>query len=164
MKKPLIPTFYLLLLVVFITSCVQKGELLVQVKYKQPYCGGARPTPEVLAEAEKEHNYANAKFILVNTNQKTYPISTNTEGLIKIKIPYGDYSLMEEWRNNKKIPGDEKLDNFDKDCLENEWKKVYLKFNFSKSTTLPLKPEIIELTCPNNYPCLKVDNQIPQRE
>jgi hypothetical protein len=36
-----------------IISCSQKKLVSTQINFMQPYCGGARPTPEIIADAEK---------------------------------------------------------------------------------------------------------------
>ena len=66
-----------ILILVFVStvlfSCSQKKLVSTQINYMQPYCGGARPTPEIIADAEKSKPYANKTIVIVSAKGKVPP-------------------------------------------------------------------------------------------
>src|SRR4051812_22262680 len=82
----------------------QKKSITAKITYTEPYCGGARPTKEIEAEAKKEKPYAKKTIILVSSEGKIDSIKTNSSGIIKYKLKPGNYKLFESWRYYKTSP------------------------------------------------------------
>ena len=72
------------------------------VIFHYPYCGGAAPTEEVIAEMEKEHLLTNSVLKLKN-NSGEYIINTNEKGNFSIAIPIGTYNVFLTKGVNKKL-------------------------------------------------------------
>jgi len=83
--KTLIATFFL---VVSLSVFSQKNVYL-ELSQEQKYCGGAKPSPEILARYEKPLPYINKKLILVSANGKTDSVKTISKGFLKIKLKLG---------------------------------------------------------------------------
>src|SRR5574343_1683704 len=113
---------YLFILLPFAIS--SQCRVNVELTQKQSYCGGAKPPPELLAQLEKPIPYANKKLVLVSANGKTTTVSTNSKGILKLKLKPGSYKLYEPWRFYKKTPDNSDIKNFDKTCLEPQWNKA----------------------------------------
>ena len=52
-------TVFIALILICITVNAQKKLINIPFTYIQPYCGGARPSPEIIAEALLPKNYSN---------------------------------------------------------------------------------------------------------
>ena len=78
----------------------------VKIKLVQfiPYCGGARPTPEILKATQEEVPYANKKLIFISTKGKIDTIFTDSNGFINKKLFCDTYKFFEPWKYYKKIP------------------------------------------------------------
>jgi len=124
------------------------------------YCGGAKPTPEVLAKYEKPWPYANKKLIMISPSGKADSVTTDKNGILNLKLKDGTYKLYEPWRYYKTAPDGSTIDNYDKSCLEEQWKKtdisIIIKKRKSQVTTI-----IDEAFCPHKMPCLK-NPQLPE--
>lgn len=137
---------------------------MIEIKYIQPYCGGARPTEEMLEDAKKEKKYSDMEVMLVSAKNKMIKAKTDAEGKLNVKVPYGTYKLFEAWRYNKKTPNGEDLKEFDENCLKAEWEKSFMTVEFTKTKTAQKSDGPIIMFCSPNAPCLRADNHIPQRE
>lgn len=157
----------ILVLIVLLTcfiSLAQKKPVEVDVVYTQSYCGGARPTDEMLAEIQKPKPYANKKMYVISEKGKKSVVKTTSAGNFKIKLAQGNYKLMEVWRVKKQSPNGAPLGNFDKECLKPEWSKEVMQIKVTKEkVTLELKNEIM-LYCDWAFPCLKDANMPPMPE
>lgn len=120
----------------------------------QKYCGGARPTDEILAQYEKPLIYANKKLIIVSSNGKIDSVKTNSKGILKIKLKPGSYKLYEPWRYHKRTPDGTDISNFDKDCLEKTWQKVDISIDTQKKKQV-LMIDLDPAFCQHEIPCLK---------
>lgn len=122
--------------------------------YREPYCGGARPSPEMEEEAQKARPYARKKIILVSANGKVNSFKTDAKGALNLKLQPGTYRVYESWRYTHKTPKGLPLTNFDAECLKTEWQKETLVITANAETvTTELKNEIIT-PCPWNLPCI----------
>lgn len=145
-------------------SCSQKKLVITQINFMQPYCGGARPTPEIIADAEKAKPYANKTIIIVSAKGKIDSAKTNDAGFLNIKLKVGTYKLFEAWRFYKKATGGLVVSDFDGECLKNEWKKEIKEIVVTKKENkISEKNEIIEI-CPSNLPCVLESRRPPARE
>lgn len=155
-----------LLLVVLssLISCAQKKNLSVMVSYVLPYCGGARPTPEMEKDAATPKPYANKKIIIVSENGKVDSVKTDAAGKFKRKFTVGRYKFYEAWRYYKSTPDGSPEERFDRACMVDEWKKEFMVVNVYKKAVKWEKNEPINLHCDWAYPCLKESHMPPRRE
>ena len=156
--------FGFVILCMCFNSRAQKKLIEVSVLCTQAYCGGARPTDEMLAEIQKPKPYANKKMYLISEKGKKIAVKTNSDGNFKAKVTHGNYKLMEFWRIKKLSPNGAALANFDKDCLKPEWEKEVMLIRVTKEKIdFELKNEIA-LYCDWAFPCLKDAHMPPMPE
>ncbi len=145
-------------------SCSQKKLVSTQITFMQPYCGGARPTPEMQADAQKAKPYSNKTIVVVSNKGKVDSAKTTAEGTFKINLKPGTYRLFEAWRYYKKATGGLAVSDFDKECIKTEWKKEMKEVIVSKTEIkVTDKNEIIEI-CPWNLPCILESSKPPAHE
>lgn len=142
----------LLFLISFLTFS-QKKAVVINMTYREPYCGGARPTAEMEEEAQKARPYARKKIIVVAANGKVSSFKTDAKGILKLKLHAGTYRVYESWRYAKKAPKALPLNNFDTECLKLEWQKEAFLIKVGDNISIELKNEII-LSCPWAIPCI----------
>ena len=147
-----------------LSSCSQKKLVSAQINCMQPYCGGARPTPEILKDAENAKPYANKTIIVVSSTNKIDSVKTNQTGSFKIKLKPGTYKLFEAWRYYKKADGGMQVSDFDAECLKAEWQKEIKIVEVTKTEVkISEKNEIIQV-CPWNLPCILESCKPPVHE
>ena len=134
-------------------SFSQKNVYL-ELSQDQKYCGGAKPSAEMLAKYEKPLLYANKKLILVSANGKVDTVKTNSKGILKIKLKPGSYKLYEPWRYYKKSPDGNDISYFDLVCLTKQWEKVDISIDTQKKKQ-HLMIDIDPVFCPHEIPCIK---------
>lgn len=139
----------------------QKEKITLVFTYKSQYCNGARPTPEMLLEAEKSKVYANKTIVIVSDKFKVDSGKTDAKGQLKIKIKKGNYNVYEAWKFYKLGPGGADVSKFDKECLKMEWERpLYTISKEAKKTRIDASGEILE-QCPWTLPCLRPENMGP---
>jgi hypothetical protein len=156
--------FILPLIVASFTSCFsQKRAVSVPVTCLIPYCGGARPTKEILAEAEKPKPYSEKTIIFVS-NGRVDSARTDKAGILKKKLSAGKYRLLESWRYYHGTPDGTPLSNFDNQCLKTEWEKEFAILSVAKkSQKLEKKFDITE-HCDRQKPCILESALGPERQ
>lgn len=154
----------LVILFMCFNSRAQKKLVEVNVTCTQAYCGGARPTDEMLAEIQKPKPYANKKMYLLSEKGKKIAVKTNSTGSFKVKVAHGNYKLMELWRIKNLSPNGAPLANFDMDCLKPEWEKEVMVIRVTKEK-IDIEPKNeITLSCDWAFPCLKDAHMPPMPE
>lgn len=146
-----------LIILLFLSSVLcfsQKLAVSFQVTYLEPYCGGARPSPEIEEKANTPQAYLNKIVYIVNAQGKAVKAKTNAEGKVSIKLKAGNYKLYEAWRYKKGTPDAQPKKNYDCNCLQGEWKKEFAMLGVdSKKTDYTLSNGII-IPCNWNMPCV----------
>jgi hypothetical protein len=134
----------------------------VKIKLVQyiPYCGGAKPTPEIVKSTEKPVAYANKKLICISDKEKTDTIITDKSGNLNKALPYGIYKLYEPWKFYKTIPPNTKENDLQMDCLKEEWAKADLTITVSKRSTL-VENNLKYPICPHKFPCI-INKHLPR--
>lgn len=133
----------------------QKKAVSIKFSFTVPYCGGARPSQEILAEAEKPKPYANKTVIVVLLQTgKADSAKTNPEGVLKLKLKKGDYKLYEPWRYYKSNQNGEPMAGFDKDCLKSEWEKQTFDAEVTRKGVKVTEVNPIVRECGWRQPCL----------
>ncbi len=155
---------YVILVPVFIftTACAQKSLVSQKITYIQPYCGGARPTPEMEHEAEKPKSYSGKTIVIVSESGKIDSVKTDKDGSFKRSLKYGKYKLFEAWKYYKTTPDGTAISLFDKACLDLEWKKEFRSISVTKTKTSEEEKYQINLKCPWSVPCLLEQNMPPR--
>ena len=132
---------------------LSQKKIKLQLKQQQQYCGGARPTPEILAKYEKPLPYANKKLVMVSSTGKTDTVKTGENGKLTLKLKNGTYKLYEAWRYYKKSPDGTDLKNYDTTCLKSHWEKADVLIEIKKRKK-KITNEIDAVYCPHTVPCL----------
>ncbi len=141
----------------FITAKAQKIKIELEFKYKQPYCGSAKPTADMIAEADKEKPLDNQKFYVYQNDKCIDTIKTNDLGTVIIKYLPGTYFLFEPWKQFKKTPDASPISDFNKTCLAKEWLKPNYKITINNETDFKMDYyEISASRCAHQLACLKV--------
>ncbi|MFO0357351.1 MAG: hypothetical protein ACK50A_10365 [Sphingobacteriaceae bacterium] len=144
-------------------ACAQK-KVMTDVKYFQPYCGGARPTPEMELDAQTPKPYASKIIYFVSAKGKVDSAKTNEIGVFYIKLKPGVYKCYEAWRYKKQTPDQSASDRFESDCLKKEWDKEFMILTVSKVKFTKQNTNQIINQCDYNLPCLKETSKPPMRE
>lgn len=153
-----------ILLCSVLISCSQKKMMSTQVNYTQLYCGGARPSAEMLADAEKAKPYSGKTIVIVSSKGKVDSAKTDVTGLLKVNLKIGTYKLFEAWRYYKKAAAGMLVSDFEKECLKGEWKKEIKEVIITKKEiTISDKNAIVEV-CPWNLPCILESHKPPAHE
>ena len=132
----------------------QKKAVVISMTYREPYCGGARPSAEMEEEAQKARPYARKKIIVVAANGKASSFKTDVNGVLRLRLQPGTYRVYESWRYARKTPKGLPLNNFDAECLKTEWQKETLIITVSSDkVSSEIKNEIVTF-CSWNLPCI----------
>lgn len=159
-SKVLLLTF----LILGFSALAQKKSVTLELSYYEPYCGGARPSDEILAEAQKPKPYAGKKVVLISSSGKADTLSTDAKGKIKVKLKSGEYTLMEAWRYYKRSFNGAPLEHFDKECLKAEWVKTIALISVGKKKTKISFTNELTNYCEWSIPCLLETHAPPARE
>lgn len=136
----------------------------IGVTYHESYCGGARPSDEMLAEIQKAKPYINQTLILIPPKGKALKVKTDFSGIFRIKLKDGTYKVKEAWRFNKSTPNGKPSSHFDNECLKSEWEKVAMELTIkSGKPNLALVNDII-IPCDWAIPCLQEAHRPPVAE
>jgi hypothetical protein len=139
---------------------LSQQKIKLQLKQQHQYCGGARPSPEILAKYEKPFPYANKKLVMIASNGKTDTVITDANGKLTLKLKDGTYKLYESWRYYKKTPDGSGRENYDSSCLAQRWEKVDVSIEIKKRKS-KITNEIDQAYCPHTIPCL-LNPHIPE--
>lgn len=156
--------FLVFFLMLSFAVLAQKKSLALELSYYEPYCGGARPTDEILAEAQKPKPYAGRKVILISRSGKADTLTTDAKGKIKVKLKKGEYTLVEPWRYYKRSFNGAPLEQFDKECLKIEWIKTIAVISVGKKKTKVNFTNELTNYCEWSIPCLLETHAPPARE
>lgn len=145
-------------------SNAQQKSVSTQINFKQPYCGGARPSAEMLADAEKSIPYSNKTIIIISNKGRVDSVKTNSNGLFSANLAFGTYKVYEAWRYYKKSAGGMAVSDFNPKCLKKEWKKEILQIIVTEKDTKIIEKNNIVVVCPWNLPCILETKKTPMPE
>lgn len=145
-------------------SAQKKQTISIVVKYIQPYCGGAKPTEEMEAEAQKPKPYADMNVVLFGPGKKCKTFKTGKNGELSLKLKPGNYKLYEYWKYRKLAPNSMPAGEFDPLCLEQEWKKEFLSIQVSEKGFDITEIYTISAYCPHTLPCIIQTHLPPVRQ
>ena len=173
---------YALLIIGLFTACMRAKNVVnaskttplytVSGKVQQqfPYCGGARPTREMLIKATNPVAFPNKTFYLRNGNTNTEngtiakSFTTNKEGLFCVKLSPGTYSIILEEQLKAIHPEDYRSENqkVNEQCLIEWWKKPYYLLEVKDQNIISLNFTFIHrcfLT--TDIPCITYTGPLP---
>jgi hypothetical protein len=145
---------FLIVVVFIICACSQKKKFTLVVTSEKPYCGGAKPTAEMIKAAKKPVLFSNKTLVLVRTDGIIDSVRTDSAGKLNLKLAHGTYHLFESWRHYKTSPGKKDLTGFDKDCLLAEWDRPNKIIVVSRSGFQVKDSATIVQYCDWRLPCL----------
>lgn len=135
-------------------SLFSQTKIKLELKQKFNYCGGAKPSQEIMDSYKDPKPYANKKLIIVSSKGKIDSVTTTAEGFFEKTLKNGDYKIYEPWNYFKGTPNGEPMANFDIECLKKIWRKpcitITVKFKSVKSSI-----KIDEAYCNYQMPCIK---------
>lgn len=139
---------------------LEKYQIEITVTEKVPYCGGARPTPEMT----KMTKPAIGEFIITNLDDNTiHTVKSDENGVISTVLPVGNYGLKEDYKNvtfekfleeNRVSKPD--MEFGDEACYKTWWSTNILEFEIKKSEIALEKSAVIMVRCNTGInPCDK---------
>lgn len=148
--------FFILIFLVFAEQLMlaQKLPVTFTVTFIQPYCGGARPSPEMEERAQTPQPYSNKTIVLRNGKGKCLRVKTDSNGVVVTRLKAGEYKVLEVWRAGKKSPDGQSKQRYDSDCLKQEWNKELAVLTVILGSVNYQVTNGIILPCDWNTPCL----------
>jgi hypothetical protein len=138
---------------ILLFSCNPKTTVVLTVQSKKPYCGGARPTQEILNAAEELRPYRNKWLLITDKSLTVDSVMTDSSGQLTLRLKKGVYRVMEPWRFFRAAPGMKNKSDFEQKCLENEWKQDYCVITVRSKETVVSEPSPIVEYCAWRLPC-----------
>lgn len=140
--------------ILFITSLIlwfystktKTYPIIGSVQQSFSYCGGAKPTQEIIDNFAKLQPFKNKTFFIkkgkINSinNKIVAKFTTDSLGNFSIKLPKGTYSILVE-EQIKEIKAEDyntKFQTINNECLQKWWKKPYYLL-IVKKKNIPLK-------------------------
>ena len=114
-----------------------KNEIIFSVKYTNAYCGGARPTPEILEELDIPQILTSTQLLFIPKNEKskkTICATTDKKGQVKLKLLPGAYSIKMSKKFNKTLGL-----NYDPTCkkmLDYTWQTIEITKDQSSASLI----------------------------
>jgi hypothetical protein len=103
---------FLILLFIFLQAAAfSQQQVKVFVDYTNSYCGGARPTNEIMAKYNTPIKLTNFKIKVVG--KKTSVVVTDTEGCFTHKLKPGNYTIFLTEEKNTSL-----FTNYDPTCIK----------------------------------------------
>jgi hypothetical protein len=142
-----------------------------KVEQVYPYCGGAKPSEEMLAEIRKPSPLSGKKFYVRqgNVNTTTAKIvasfTTDEKGEFRFTVAPGTYSIITEEQLNTIDPADYEKPGLkvDRDCMKKWWSKPYHVLVVKKGGISNLKFTIYhKCFIPYDIPCIQYTGPKPQ--
>jgi hypothetical protein len=152
---------FLLFLFASTQFAFSQKKINLNLYYTIPYCGGAKPTPEMEMAAQKKHAYAKQTIVYVSEKGIIDSVKTDVKGTISLKLKYGTYKFYESWKYYKKTPDGKAQNLYDMTCLKTEWEKEIYKISISKKRYEEIKNYDLIKKCPHQMECL-IEQNLPE--
>lgn len=160
-----------ILIITTLSSCAQRKPQFYKVSgtvtATYSYCGGARPSDEMLAELNRPKPMAEKKLFVKagNSNSKNEAIiksfNTDAYGRFNIELPKGTYCIIEENKTTGiKIPTSDANHKWDSDCLTKAYEHCDYQLNISGKSTDSITINFY-IPCEWNKPCLEYTGPLP---
>lgn len=166
-------TFFHLVIAILIVACTPgKHKNKVPVKYTvsgtifelRQYCGGARPSEEILhPKPLAVHGitlYIRKTLMNSSENQIIDSVVSGFDGSFSIQLPAGTYCFIEAAKKAQmKMPVNDQYNTYDTACYRKNYNtcdfSVDVKSNISKIEI------VLERRCPWNRPCVQYKGPLP---
>ena len=161
----------ILLMISALTSCAQRKPKLYKVSgtvtATYSYCGGARPSEEMLAELKRPKPMAEKKLFIKTgnsnskNNQALKSFITDADGHFTIELEKGLYCIVEENKSaGFKIPVADADHKWDMDCLTKAYEQCDYQLNISSKPTDTITINF-SIPCEWNKPCVQYTGPLP---
>ncbi|MCC5922187.1 MAG: hypothetical protein JJT77_00260 [Crocinitomicaceae bacterium] len=163
-------------------SIVQKGKqtedlvpLQITLTTSKAYCGGAKPTPEILEKHQQKTIFSFAKIIIhegdKNLWQSPNPMvfQADSQGVITTRLKEGTYAIVFEYKKDTLIFEKLKLDilnnvqltGFKEDCLIRYFDQPDAIFEVKKGSVENFEINKVIPCSWNTYPCARYIGNLP---
>jgi hypothetical protein len=161
---------FFLLIIATMSSCAQRKPKLYKVSgivtATYSYCGGARPSDEMLAELNRPKPLADKKLFIKTgssnskSNSAIKEFTTDADGHFTIALEKGTYCIVEENKSASMIiPASDANHKWDVNCLTKEYERCDFQLNINK------QPDSISINflipCEWNKPCVTYTGPLP---
>jgi len=134
------------------------------------YCGGAKPTQEILDSCNTPKGIPFAKLFvkwgLVNTEGASIirSISTDAHGNFSTYLPPGNYCLVEKWKTKPfHLPANNVNQTIDSACFRNLYSSADFVLKIKDKNIRDVKI-IFHRTCSFNQPCITFHGSLPPKQ
>ena len=174
MKK--IITFLFVLAITLFISCFSKRNskkpetqftITGRLMETRDYCGGAVPTPELLAICNTPAGISMGKLFIKkgNFNKGKSPvidsIVADKEGKFSIQLPAGTYCLVEDWKAKPfLLPENDEMQTVDSACYKNLYDACDYQLTVTDKNIDSVKI-IFHRTCAWKKPCIEYHGPLP---
>ncbi len=137
------------------------------------YCGGARPSEEMITRLNTPKAWAGKKLYIRNGSENSgkkkvlREIVADSAGHFSTKLPSGTYCIIEK-EQVKRLNTEEfrkkKTENLklDEECLKQWWSKCYMSFEVKEADKTDLNINFHIPCFTNGIPCMKYTGPLPQ--
>jgi hypothetical protein len=142
------------------------------ITHTQSYCGGARPTDEMLAQYNTPTPLAGKKLYIRSGTENSlkrkvlHQIVSDGTGHFSLKLPSGTYCILvqEQVKKLNKAEFRKKATDYltlDENCLNQWWKTCYLSFEVKDTEITDLKINFNTPCFTDGTPCLNYVGPMP---
>lgn len=132
------------------------------------YCGGARPTPQILDSYNTPKGIPFGKLFIksglmnIEGAPVLHEITADSNGNFSIRLPAGNYCLLEEWKSKPfKLPLNNVNQTVDSACFRNLYNASDFTLKINNKSIHHMK-FIFHRTCSYNQPCVSYRGSLPQ--
>lgn len=164
-------SLFILLILTSQISCAQRKAKYYTVSgtvtSTSSYCGGARPTDEMMAELAKPKPEAGKQLFLKsgkeNSKSNSIIISFNSDSLgqFNIKLKNGTYCIVEEYKSKAlAIPKNDENSKWDEKCLTEEYARCDYQLEVNNKNVDGVNINFHK-PCQWSTPCLQYGGPLP---
>ena len=134
------------------------------------YCGGARPSQDMLEQLAVPKPYPNKKFLVIKGDKNTaaheiiVSFSADSAGNFSFQLPPGTYSILTDEQAKPVSAADYKTQfiTVDEQCLKDWWAKPYYLLEVGAANIKDLKFNFYHRCfIASDIPCLQYDGPMP---
>jgi len=145
----------------------QKFQVTGSIMETKSYCGGAQPSPEIMANLNKPSPIPFAKlFVKKGTENKEKAevieiITADSIGNFSISLPAGNYCVVEEWKTKKfELPENTEFQTVDSACYRNLYNNCDYQLLITDKNIDNIKI-VFHRNCPWGQPCISYHGPLP---
>lgn len=171
MKRSKLNTAILLILITVQISCAQRKSkyytVTGTVTTTQSYCGGARPTDEMLAQLKMPKPDAGRLLFIKSGKENVEAITaiksftTDSLGNFKIKLKKGTYCIIEAYKSKSFVTQkNDSVSKWDSKCLFENYSQCDYQFTVTNKNIDNVNINFFK-PCPWAKPCLQYSGPMP---